>query len=306
MEGKVVTVSAAALNKTKVSISGDGYTLALGSDVAKPSTKEAWSLSGSTATLKQTTSDKYSLASNAKSITHSAKTTTTLAIVKGVKSLDGLRAKENIVKLKADTLNKKVTVSGGGCEFDFAAGNYNGAVVNASSNNDVITSRGKNLSVSGGAGHDSINVFGTATTVTGGSGNDSLTSGLGGNVFVYASGDGNDIIANFAENDKIKVIKGTPEVTSNGSDVIVTVGKGSIKLSGATGQNISVINSKGAEKIYKPTDYWFMADTPAAVAELSSFVENYSEAYPLAEFETPNPLTQKNILLTATQSNKRQ
>ena len=179
-------------------------------------------------------------------------------------------------------------------------------MVNASSNNDVITSRGKNLSVSGGAGHDSINVFGTATTVTGGSGNDSLTSGLGGNVFVYASGDGNDIIANFAENDKIKVTKGTPEVTSNGSDVIVKVGKGSIKLSEATGQNISVINSKGAEKIYKPTDYWFTADTPAAAAELSSFVENYSEDYPLAEFETPTPLTQKNILLTATQSNKRQ
>lgn len=176
-------------------------------------------------------------------------------------------------------LNKKVTVSGGGCEFDFAAGNYNGAVVNGSSNNDVITSRGKNLSVSGGAGADK---------------------------FFYASGDGKDIIANFAENDKIKVTKDTPEVMSNGSDIIVTVGKGSIKLSGAAGQNIFVINSKGAEKIYKPTDYWFMADTPDAAAELSSFVENYSEAYPLAEFETPTPLTQKNILLTATQSNKRQ
>ena len=212
MDGKVVTISAAALNKTKISISGDGYTLALGSDVDAPTTKKSWSLSGSTATLKQMTSDKYSLASNAKSITHSAKATTTLATVKGVKSLEGLSANGNVVKLKAGTLNKEVTVSGGGCEFDFAAGNYNGAVVNASSNNDVITSRGKNL---------------------------------------------------------------------------------------------SVINSKGAEKIYKPTDYWFTADTPDAAAELSSFVENYSEAYPLAEFETPTPLTQKNILLTATQSNKR-
>ena len=62
--GKTLTVSKSSLGTDDVKIS-DGYTLKLGSDVTKTSTKKAWSLSKTTATYKQTTAAGYTLADNA-------------------------------------------------------------------------------------------------------------------------------------------------------------------------------------------------------------------------------------------------
>ena len=118
---KVVTISKASLGTNKVTIS-DGYTLKLGSDVDKPTTKKAaWTLKNSTATYKSSyKTDGYTLTNNA--ITYSKATTAkTLATVKGVKNLNGLSVKNKVITLKNSALNKKVTVSGS-YEFDFASG----------------------------------------------------------------------------------------------------------------------------------------------------------------------------------------
>ena len=87
LSGKILTVSKSSLATDDVKIS-DGYTLALGSDVSKPSTSKAWSLDGTTATYKQTTTAGYTLAGNA--ITYSKAATENLITVSGVKSTAGL------------------------------------------------------------------------------------------------------------------------------------------------------------------------------------------------------------------------
>ena len=283
MTNNVVTVSKAVLGTDKVTIN-EGYVLKLGSDVTNSSTKENWSLSKTTATFKQTTTAGYALADNA--VTYSKNSSKTLATVTGVKNLKGISASDKIITLKAKSLNNKVSIDGNGYEFNFAAGNSTGSEISGSKNADIITSRGKNLSVNGGAGNDVINVFGTATSITAGKGNDTITSGLGGNVFFYADGDGKDVIADFAEDDKIKITKGTTKVTTSGNDVIVKVGKGSIKLSGAAGQDISVISAKGTEKVYKTTApsyalaYWFDEDDNnfGADNQLGSIIKQSSDA----------------------------
>ena len=111
LSGKTVTVSAASLGTNKVTIS-DGYTLALGSDVSNASTKKSWTLKSSTATYKQTTTAGYSLDNNA--ITYSKKSSKTLATVKGVTSLDGLKVSGKTVTVSAESLGtNKVTISDG-------------------------------------------------------------------------------------------------------------------------------------------------------------------------------------------------
>ena len=113
ISGKVVTVSKSALNNAKVTIS-DGYTLKLASDVSKTSTKKSWSLSGTTATYKQTISAGYKLASDSKSISYSKASTKTLTTITGVKSTDGLTVSGNVVTVSNSALNKKkITVSNG-------------------------------------------------------------------------------------------------------------------------------------------------------------------------------------------------
>ncbi|MBE8951012.1 MAG: calcium-binding protein, partial [Quinella sp. 3Q1] len=113
LNGKVINVPAAALNGTKVTVS-DGYTLA--TNGTAPSTTNAWSLSGTTATYVQTTSAGYTLSSDAKSISYTPKSSKTLVTVKGVKSTKGLAidtTKKIVTVAKASLNATKVTVGNG-------------------------------------------------------------------------------------------------------------------------------------------------------------------------------------------------
>lgn len=111
---KVVTVSEASLGTSKVTLSRDDYTLALDDDVTKSTIENAeWSLKNSTATYTRTTTAGYLLEDNA--ITYTNKGTTTLATVKGVKSVKGLSVNGNVVTVsKASLGTNKVTLSGDG------------------------------------------------------------------------------------------------------------------------------------------------------------------------------------------------
>ena len=117
LSGKVVTVAKSSVNKKKITISGDGYTLKLDDDVPKPSTKKAaWNIDGTTATYKSSYKTAgYSLAKDNKSISYTEATTAEiLATVTGIKSTKGLSVSGNVVTVKNSALNKeKVTISNG-------------------------------------------------------------------------------------------------------------------------------------------------------------------------------------------------
>ena len=276
VSGRVITVAASSLNKSKVTVSGDGYTLNLADDVSKSSTKKAaWTLDDTTAIYKSSyKSASYTLANNSKSISYVKATTATgLATIKGAKSTSGLSVSDKKITLKKSALNSKVTVSGG-YEFNFAS-DYKKATITGSSKEDTITANGNNLSINGGKNNDTIKVLGSLTTVTGGAGNDSIISNSkGGNVFIYNSGDGNDVITDFAESDKIKILKETAEVTASGNDVIFTVGKGSITVKNAADKEFSYSNN-GVESIYsaKSGKPYIISDDGKAVTLLSSYTD---------------------------------
>ena len=115
LKNKVVTVAASALNKANVTLTGSGYKLKLASDVSTTAaTSNAWSYKNSVATYKQTKGEKYSLASDGKTISYTAGTSKTLTKVSGIKSADGLSVSGKVVTISASALNKsKVTISNG-------------------------------------------------------------------------------------------------------------------------------------------------------------------------------------------------
>ena len=117
----------------------------------------------------------------------------------------------------------------------------------------------------GGDGNDMIDVANqtAAFTVSGGHGNDTIDAARSTrNLYLYADGDGNDVIYNFNyyhSNDTLQITSGTAETVTVGSDIVVKVGEGSILLKGNAAQTI---NNDTAGAIFTGTEYGdFMNNT---------------------------------------------
>ena len=285
--GNVITLTDAALNKKKVTLGkNDPYTLALGNASLEPTPgDETWKISDKTkATLSVTYSTGYTTSADAKAINYASKATTkTLAQISGINKSADISTFKAVadgdtkkISLAAAQLGTKVTVSGE-YKFDFAS-DYNSAAITGSKAADNISVAGTGLSITGGKGDDVINLGGSA------------------NVFVYASGDGNDVIADFtAASDKIKITSSTtPTVASDGSDAVVTVGTGSIKLTGAAGQTITVLDKNNKAKTYStPAADLLLDDNYATTTELSEIVKPASATYTPYDFDTTLSLTKE-------------
>ena len=80
----------------------------------------------------------------------------------------------------------------------------------------------------------------------GGKGNDTLIGGKGNDVFIYSKNSGNDVITDYEAGDKIKISGGKISKSNvSGSDVILTVGTGSLTVKDAKGKSLSLIDSSG-------------------------------------------------------------
>ena len=99
----------------------------------------------------------------------------------------------------------------------------------------------------GGAGNDYISNTENNVTINGGTGNDTVKSTGSNTTIIYASGDGNDLIENFQAGTKLKITGNVTATSLNASDVILTVGSGSLTLKGAKGKDFSLIDSDGTE-----------------------------------------------------------
>ncbi len=214
---KTITLSTSNLTTSGVKVtSTDGYTLVLGDDVTTygiDDSTTAWAKTSATAAaLKGTATNGYVVSDDGTAVTYKkGGTNQTFASVNGVVDSASFNPYFDVatstISLDGDELTKAVTVSG---SFAYEISNYeDGAIV-------------------GSTGADSISVDGDEVTVTGGKGDDYIDLGTSskGNRFVYKSGDGDDVIANFTNGTDILQIEGTVTAKQSGSDVIVTVKNG--------------------------------------------------------------------------------
>lgn len=129
---------------------------------------------------------------------------------------------------------------------EFDVGDYGSKIktIKASATSDGLSIIGNNLAnrIIGGDGDD---------TLFGGKGTDTLTGGNGADVFVYENGNGNKVITDYDEEDRIEIRKGSLKSASvKGSNVILTIGSGKITVKGGKNKDITVIDSHGEETVY--------------------------------------------------------
>ena len=139
------------------------------------------------------------------------------------------------------------SISGGNGNDKLYGGSGNDTLIGGSGNdslngytgNDKLSGGDGNDTLLGGAGSDSLNGGAGDDTLWGGIGNDTLKGGTGADLFIYNSGEGKDIISDFA-NDDLLQITGDFTTSCNSSNIIFTVGNGSLTLKNYTATTFNI------------------------------------------------------------------
>ena len=161
-----------------------------------------------------------------------------------------------------DAADRSITIRGGARVSDYINNTTQNTLIAGTSSADSIYNYAYYVTIDGGAGDDSINnAAGDYVSIDGGTGNDSIFNGnlnwnntihggLGddtitneGNygIYQYASGDGNDVIFGFGYDDTLQLTDGANYTTlKSGSDLIVSLGSGSITLKDAADRSINI------------------------------------------------------------------
>ena len=137
----------------------------------------------------------------------------------------------------------------------------NDLAITANLKSNQIIGTEENDYIDGGSGKDTILGGDGNDTIEGGKGNDSLIGGNGADVFVYNSGDGNDVIVDYKNEDIISLTSG--EVTAaniQGDDYIFSIGSGKLSVLGgaASKKYVHFVNAYGE-------DVWYPEAPPAPV-----------------------------------------
>jgi Ca2+-binding RTX toxin-like protein len=175
-----------------------------------------------------------------------------------------------------DGKKTSVTLNSGAKSFD--ANNYSSMVtIDGNGATDAIEIKGnaKANKIYGGTVNDTLN---------GGKGNDTLTGGKGADTFVYAVGEGKDVIADFSVSDKdqLSIVSGSASAnisvitaaTYNEGNLALTVGKQAITLQGDSLSSSQAITINGSAYSFD-TNQIFAGANKTATTLYSAFKGSY-------------------------------
>ncbi len=173
--------------------------------------------------------------------------------------------------------SKNITLTEGNDTYTNAV---SGVTIQALGGNDTVKNFANNVVIEGGAGNDSLTGGTGKDTLNGGKGDDTLTGGAGADTFLYTSGDGNDVITDYAAEDKISILSGAASLSTSGDDVIATVGKGNITIKGGADKQITYVDKNGEQV------YFDNGDTSAINSKTITLKDNYMlETFNLADYD---------------------
>ena len=124
-------------------------------------------------------------------------------------------------------------------------GNALDNVIFGDTGKDTLYGGSGNDYISSGAGNDKIYGQDGNDTLWGGAGNDTLKGGDGTDVFIYNAG--NDVISDYAVGDKIFLGSEIIKTSVKGSDVVLTIGKGTLTVKNAKDTSLTLIDANGKE-----------------------------------------------------------
>lgn len=166
----------------------------------------------------------------------------------------------------SSTVVSNVTInSGNGNDTISGVYTYDSSIFGGDGDDSIFSAADNNLTINAGTGNDYILLAPVIFDYT-----DNPTTLYATDFIVYNEGDGNDTVHGYSSYDTIKIDStGTPSTVASGSDLIINVGEGSIRLVNATDTSITAINSSGdvikfAESETAPTVSPVNTDTTVA------------------------------------------
>ena len=156
-------------------------------------------------------------------------------------------ANEKAVLPKGLKLNKKETVLTVKAPFTgtVIAADYSSSIqtINASANKNAVYMIGNRLD-------NVLKASKGGSTLEGGAGDDKLNGGKGNDLFIY-DGQGDDVISKYtAGDDKVKLTAAITDVSIKGSNVIFSVGDGTLTVKSVAKKELTIIDEDGVESTY--------------------------------------------------------
>lgn len=160
----------------------------------------------------------------------------------------------------------------------YMTGNKLANYIIGSGQNDYIDGAAGADTLNGGAGKDTLVGGNGDDSLYGGKGNDNLTGGAGDDTFIYAKGDGKDVITDYAQGDKIQIIGGTTSNVSatakNGNVIVKFNGTDVITVNDAAYIGVTVVDQNDNELIAPASDDDVVYNTAGTAVTLTA---NYEE-----------------------------
>ena len=139
-----------------------------------------------------------------------------------------------------DILGKATIMTGSGSDTINILQTYDSSIYSGAGDDYIFSSADTNLTINAGTGNDSV-IFSSIISYT-----DNPTTLESKDFILYAEGDGDDTLQGYSVNDTIKIDSTvTPSTIASGTDIIINVGAGSIRLVNVTDTAVTAINSSG-------------------------------------------------------------
>jgi Ca2+-binding RTX toxin-like protein len=199
----------------------------------------------------------------------------------GADTIDGLAGNDGINGLGGDDI-----LDGGADDDQLLGYDGNDTLIGGAGNDEVQGGNG-NDTLHGDDGDDTLNGGGGNNTLYGDSGNDTLWSGYGADTYVFAQGDGQDVIHNYDDDDSGDIV----EFTNVASTGVTAVFQGT--NSGAAGNSLILqygngdqltVDSYFATPKYRVGQFQF-TDTTWTVADIAQRHNGTSSADTLQGFD---------------------
>ncbi len=240
--GDKLKITGAKISNASVSGSNVVITVGIGKITLRNAKGKTLSIYNNSISLTSTVIGGSSSSSTLKTITDSDSSPVTVdSAVKLIDASSRTKAIKIIGNALANTIRggSGVDTIYGGSGNDFILGNNGADKLFGDAGNDTIYGGSGNDSINGGTGVDKLYGDSGNDTLVGGKGGDTLTGGGGNDVFVYANGDGNDVIQDYNSSDKVSIVGSTKYTTqTSGSDFIINVGSGKITVKDTSDVNI--------------------------------------------------------------------
>ena len=159
-------------------------------------------------------------------------------------SFDTADYAEELRTIDASEVTHAINITGNK-EANKITGSSQDDLIDGGAGKDTLEGNGGKDTLIGGAGNDMLYGGKGADSLWGGAGDDTLFGGDGADIFVF-NGEGKDVIADFAEIDKIMVLSGkVGDYSARKGNVTFEVGDGQIVVTGGADKYIELVNSSG-------------------------------------------------------------